>query len=215
MESTSERYLEESRERLLRSLETVVKNPRVLAAFRAVPRELFVPRELEAHAWEDRALPLTEGQTISQPTMIAMMLDALSPAPNHRVLEVGSGGGYAAALLGRLARTVHGVEIRPSLAALSVESLARAGVTNVTIHIGDGSRGLPEYAPFDSILVSAGARRVPERLLALLAPDGRIAIPVGNGGEQVLKIGHRSPSGTDIHWRSGVHCIFVPLVGES
>src|SRR5215831_3662021 len=108
MESTSERYLEESRERLLRSLETVVKNPRVLAAFRAVPRELFVPRELEAHTWEDRALPLVEGQTISQPTMIAMMLDALLPEPSHRALEVGSGCGYAAALLGRLARAVHG-----------------------------------------------------------------------------------------------------------
>jgi protein-L-isoaspartate(D-aspartate) O-methyltransferase len=215
MESTPERYLEESRERLLRSLERVVVNPRVIAAFRAVPRQLFVPPGLETHAWEDRALPLVEGQTISQPTMIAMMLDALSPDPNHRVLEVGSGCGYAAALLGFLSSEVHGVEIRPNLASMAVECLERAGVRNVTIHVGDGSRGLPEFAPYDSILVSAGANRIPEPLVAQIAPGGRIAIPVGDGGEQVLEIGHRPRSGGDVEWRSSIHCVFVPLVDET
>src|SRR5947208_3204811 len=123
MEPGSERYLEERRLRLLTSLETVVKNRRVLDAFREVPRELFVPRDLAALAWDDRALPLADGQTISQPTMIAMMLMALEPEPHHKALEIGSGCGYAAALLAHLVREVHGVEIRPALARMATECL--------------------------------------------------------------------------------------------
>jgi len=213
MDPASETYLEEQRERLIRALSRVVSNPRILDAFRSVPRHLFVPAGLEAHAWEDRALPLAEGQTISQPTMIAMMLDALEPETGQRALEIGSGCGYAAALLSHLVGEVHGVEIRPTLAAMAKEFLARARVHNVFIHVADGSRGLLEHAPYDCILVSAGATRVPRPLVDQLAPGGRIAIPVGNGGEQVLKIGVRARVGKDIEWTTGVHCIFVPLLG--
>jgi len=213
MDPASETYLEERRDRLLRSLSRVVSDPRILDAFRSVPRHLFVPAGLEAHAWEDRALPLAEGQTISQPTMIAMMLDALEPQRGERALEIGSGCGYAAALLSHLVGAVHGVEIRPTLAAMAKESLARAGVANVFIHVADGSRGLPEHSPYDCILVSAGAVRVPPALVDQLAPGGRIAIPVGNGGEQVLRIGVRPRGGGEVEWTSGVNCIFVPLLG--
>lgn len=213
MNPTPERYLEESHERLIASLERVVSDRRILDAFRRVPRTAFVPRGLEAHAWEDRALPLAEGQTISQPTMIAIMLDALSPEPHHRALEVGAGCGYAAALLGCLTREVYGVEIRPTLAAMANESLARAGVDNVTIVVGDGTRGLPEHAPYDSIMVSAGATRIPDALVDQLAPGGRIVIPIGDGADQVLEIGQRPSKGGDVKWKSSVHCVFVPLVG--
>jgi protein-L-isoaspartate(D-aspartate) O-methyltransferase len=213
MDPASETYLEERRERLLASLARVVSNPRILDAFRSVPRHLFVPAGLEAHAWDDRALPLAEGQTISQPTMIAMMLDALEPEAGQRALEVGSGCGYAAALLSRVVREVHGVEIRPTLAKMAIESLARAAVTNVTIHVANGSLGLPEHAPYDCILVSAGAVRVPRPLVDQLSPGGRIAIPVGDGGEQVLKIGTRPRTGGEVEWTSNVNCIFVPLLG--
>jgi protein-L-isoaspartate(D-aspartate) O-methyltransferase len=215
MDPASETYLEEQRERLLRSLARVVSNPRILEAFQSVPRHLFVPAGLHAHAWEDRALPLSEGQTISQPTMIALMLDALEPEPGQRALEIGSGCGYAAALLAHLVGEVHGVEIRPTLAAMANEFLARAGVRNVFIHIGDGSAGLPEHAPYDCILVSAAATRVPRPLVEQLAPGGRIAIPVGDGGEQVLRVGFRPKTGGDVEWTTGVHCIFVPLLGSN
>lgn len=213
MNPASEPYLEERRNRLIHVLAGVVSDPRILDAFRTVPRHVFVAQGLEARAWEDRALPLADGQTISQPSMIAMMLDALAPKPHHRALEVGSGCGYAAALLAALVREVHGIEIRPALAELSVECLERAGIRNVTIHVGDGSKGLPEHAPFDCILVSAGASHVPEALVGQLAPGGRIAIPIGDGEDQVLKVGRRPEDGGAVKWTSGVHCIFVPLVG--
>jgi len=213
MDPASETYLEERRDRLLRSLSRVVSNPRILDAFRSVPRHLFVPAGLEAHAWEDRALPLIEGQTISQPTMIAMMLDALEPEPGRRALEIGSGCGYAAALLSHLVGEVHGIEIRPALAAVARECLARAGIKNVFIHVADGTRGLPEYSPYDCILVSAAATRVPRPLVEQLSPGGRIAIPVGDGGEQVLRVGVRPRTGGDVEWTTGVNCIFVPLLG--
>lgn len=213
MDPTAETYLEERRERLLSSLAKVVSDPRILDAFRTVPRPLFVPAGLIAHAWDDRALPLAEGQTISQPTMIAIMLDALEPKAGDRALEVGSGCGYAAALLSRLVAEVHGIEIRPTLAAMATDSLARAGMQNVGIHVGDGSLGLPEHAPYDCILVSAGATRVPRPLVDQLAPGGRIAIPVGNDGDQLLKIGFRPRTGGEVEWTTGVHCIFVPLLG--
>jgi len=213
MSPESEPYLEERRDRLVRVLETVVSNPRIPGAFRAVPRHLFVPPALEGRAWDDRALPLAEGQTISQPSMIALMLDALAPEPNHRALEIGSGCGYAAALLGELVREVHGVELRPALVEMSKQCLARAGVRNVHVHLGDGSKGLPEHSPYDSILVSAGASHVPAALVRQLSPGGRIAIPVGDGEDQVLKVGRRPPDGGAVEWTTGVHCIFVPLVG--
>jgi len=213
MDPEFETYLEERKNRLLAWLRTVVSDERIVDAFRKVPRTVFVPRAFAAEAWTDRALPLGEGQTISQPSMIAMMLDALAPEPDDRALEIGAGCGYAAALLANLVREVHGVEIRPTLAEMAKECLARAGVSNVTIHLGDGSRGLPEHAPYDCILVSAGATRIPEPIVLELAPGGRIAIPVGDDEDQLLKVGRRPLDGGDVVWTTSVHCIFVPLLG--
>jgi protein-L-isoaspartate(D-aspartate) O-methyltransferase len=193
-------------------LDLVVSDPRVLDAFRAVPRELFVPEPERVHAYEDRALPLVEDQTISQPSMIALMLEELAVEPTHRVLEIGAGCGYAAALLARLAREVYGVEIRPTLAAMARASLARAGIDNAHIIVGDGSLGFEPAAPYDRILVSAGATRVPAPLIEQLTPGGRIAIPVGDESGQTLRIGRKGTNGTHVEWKDGVACVFVPLV---
>lgn len=188
-----------------------VRDARVLEAFAAVPREPFVPLEQRSHSYEDRALPIGEGQTISQPTMIALMLDALDCRAEHRALEVGAGCGYAAALLGRLVAQVDAVELIPALAERARTTLAALGVTNVAVHIGDGSRGLPSRAPFDRILVSAGAEEMPPELLAQLAPRGRIAIPVVAGDGHLLKIGEKDDHGR-VHFHDSVTCAFVPLV---
>jgi protein-L-isoaspartate(D-aspartate) O-methyltransferase len=190
---------------------TGIDNPQILAAFAAVPRHRFVsPTQVEA-AYDDRALPIPEAQTISQPSMIAIMLDALGLRPDQRVLEVGGGCGYAAALLGQLTREVYAIEIRPPLAALATATLAALGIDNVHVQVGDGRRGLPEHAPYDRILVSAGADLVPQALLQQLAAGGRIAIPVGGEWGQTLMIGDKDVQG-GVHWRHDIPCVFVPLV---
>jgi protein-L-isoaspartate(D-aspartate) O-methyltransferase len=201
------------RERMVRRIcsTTHIDDPRILAAFLSVPRELFVPDAQRKSAHEDRALPLVEMQTISQPSMIAIMLRALDCRPDDRVLEVGAGSGYAAALLGNLAAEVDAIEIRPALAARARQTLAAIGADNVRIHVADGSHGLPERAPFDRILVSAGARSVPRALLDQLAEGGRIAIPVGNADAQTLLVGEREASG-EVQWTESIACMFVPLI---
>jgi protein-L-isoaspartate(D-aspartate) O-methyltransferase len=173
---------------------------------------LFVPEALRGRAYEDRALPLIEDQTISQPSMIAIMLEALRPEPNDRALEIGAGSGDAAAVLSQLVREVHAVEIRSALADMARAAIVRAGIDNVFIYEGDGSLGLAEKAPFDRILVSAGASRIPTALVEQLVPGGRIAIPVGTDEGQVLRIGRRGMSGPTVEWEQSVPCIFVPLV---
>lgn len=208
-------YLESSREKLLRDLSRTFASPAIVEAFAAVPRHVFVPRDDESLSYEDRALPLAHEQTISQPSMIALMLKQLAPKPTDRALEIGAGCGYAAALLARLVKSVDAVEIRPQLAAMARACLARAHVEGVTIHEGDGSLGLPALAPFDCILVSAGATRIPEALVEELAPGGRIAIPVGDGAEQVLNVGTKSEDGTRVDWLRSMPCIFVPLVSDA
>lgn len=207
-------YLESSRERLLRDLAKVVASRRIVQAFAAVPRHTFVPSHLSSMAYEDRALPLSHEQTISQPSMLAFMFAQLDPAPGDRALEIGAGCGYAAALLSQLVSHVDTVEIRPPLVAMARSCLSRAGMDRVTVHQGDGSQGLPELAPFDCILVSAGAETIPEALVEQLAPGGRIAIPVGaHDGGQVLCVGRKSDDGDHVHWVRSVPCLFVPLVG--
>jgi protein-L-isoaspartate(D-aspartate) O-methyltransferase len=186
-------------------------SPPVLEAFRRVPRHRFVPDTRSGQAYEDRALPLAEGQTISQPSMIAIMLEALALEPYHRVLEVGAGSGYAAALLSVLAGEVDAIEIRPALAADARRTLSEIGVRNVHVRVGDGRRGLPERAPFDRILVSAGAGSVPPALVNQLATGGRIAIPIGSEWGQTLMIGEKDARG-DTTWKENVGCAFVPLV---
>jgi protein-L-isoaspartate(D-aspartate) O-methyltransferase len=153
-------------------------------------------------------------QTISQPSMIAIMLQALDLDPRDHVLEVGAGSGYAAALLSRLAARVDAIEIRPALAARARHTLSLLSVGNVHVHVGDGSAGLPERAPFDKILVSAGAVRIPTALVEQLAPGGRIAIPVGNADAQTLLVGERSVSG-EVTWEQSIPCMFVPLVEQA
>ncbi len=193
---------------------TGIDDPRILDAFRRVPRHAFVPPHLREHAHEDRALSIGLGQTISQPSMIALMLKALDCAPEHRVLEVGAGSGYAAALLGELAAEVHAIEVLPELAERARATLRSLGVENVTVYTGNGAFGLPQLAPFDRILVSAGAEHVPPALLAELAVGGRIAIPVGGKFEQELLIGTRRTA-TDVDWERSTPCVFVPLVGNA
>lgn len=154
---------------------------KVLAAMKAVPRHEFVPESLRDVAYTDRPLPIPEGQTISQPFIVALMTDLLEIGPDDTVLEVGTGSGYQAAVLARLARTVYSIEIVPELAESADTRLRRLGIDNVNVRAGDGYKGWPAAAPFDGIIVTAGAEEVPPPLLEQLAPGGRMVIPVGRG----------------------------------
>ncbi|HEX6766737.1 MAG TPA: protein-L-isoaspartate(D-aspartate) O-methyltransferase [Polyangiaceae bacterium] len=203
----------EERERLTRHVawNTGVENERILDAFRSVPRHKFVRGVDAERAYDDRALPIGEDQTISQPSMIALMLDALDPKPTDRALEVGAGSGYAAALLGTLVERVDAVEIRPELADRARATLASLEVPNVRVHRMSGERGFRDAAPFDVVLVSAGAKSVPPALVEELATGGRIAIPVGDENGQELLVGTRDASGA-VSWERRTACMFVPLV---
>jgi protein-L-isoaspartate(D-aspartate) O-methyltransferase len=189
-----------------------VTHPGVLAALRTVPRELFVPAHLADTAYDDRALPIGSGQTISQPYMVAVMTQALNLTPSSRVLEVGTGSGYQAAVLSHLAGQVTTMERRPELAEEARTRLAELGCANVTVIVGDGTAGYAEGAPYDAILVTAGAPEVPEPLTAQLADGGRLVIPVGTAREQDLITIERR--GDRLTQTSGERCIFVPLVGR-
>jgi len=189
-----------------------IRNPRVLAAFRDVPREAFVEPGLEEFAYLDGALPIGEGQTISQPYIVALAVEALDVKPTDRVLEVGAGSGYAAAILSRLAARVYAIERHASLARQAEERLRRLGYDNVEVRTGDGRKGWPEAAPFDAILVSAGGEVLPLPLLEQLAPGGRLVMPVGNAREQnLLKVTKRPDGRYEVEDLGPVR--FVPLVG--
>ena len=189
-----------------------VSDARVLAAMRAVPRERFVPAHLAGAAYDDRALPIGSDQTISQPYMVAVMTEALGLTPGSRVLEVGTGSGYQAAVLSHLAGEVITIERRPELATEASARLASLGCANVRVIIGDGTQGHPEGAPYDAVLVTAGAPQVPQPLTDQLADGGRLVIPVGSPREQGLVIIERRD--TELVQRSGEACVFVPLVGR-
>jgi len=193
---------------------TQITDTRILLAFAAVPRHEFLAESQRAVAYEDRALNLDDGQTVSQPSMIAIMLQELACEPTHRALEVGAGSGYAAAVLGRLVREVYGLEVRPALAERARRTLARVGIGNVQVLDGDGRRGLPEQAPFDRILVSAAASAVPEALVEQLAKGGRLAMPVGDSHGQTLVIAEKTQE-NEVIWTRTVPCVFVPLIGGS
>ena len=188
-----------------------IRDERVLAALATVPRELFVPEQLRRHAYADRALPIGSGQTISQPFMVATMLEALG-LEGGRVLEVGTGSGYQAALLAELADEVITIERVPELAEEARQTLERAGYGRVDVRVGDGTLGVPERAPFDGIVVAAAAPAVPDTLYGQLAPGGRIVVPVGTRRDQWLEIVERSPDGP-LRSRT-VPCRFVPLLGS-
>ncbi|HEY4752221.1 MAG TPA: protein-L-isoaspartate(D-aspartate) O-methyltransferase [Candidatus Limnocylindrales bacterium] len=187
-----------------------ISDARVLAAFREVPREAFVEPGLAAHAYDDRPLPIGEGQTISQPFVVALMVEVLSIAPGGRVLEVGAGSGYAAAILGQLATRVVAVERHPALADAARARLARLGYTNIEVHDADGMGGWPEAAPYDAILVSAAASSVPSALVSQLAARGRLAMPVGGPHRQDLLLLAPAPDGRLTERRLG-QLSFVPL----
>jgi protein-L-isoaspartate(D-aspartate) O-methyltransferase len=189
-----------------------IRDERVLAAMERVPRELFVLPELRDRAYEDAALPIGAGQTISQPYMVARICEALALTGSERVLDVGTGSGYQAAILGELAAEVDTIERIPELAELARENLAAAGSERVRVHVGDGTQGLPELAPFNAIAVAAAAPSLPQRLYEQLVPQGRMVIPVGKRRVQRLELVVRSPEGPAVV--RSVPCRFVPLVGE-
>ena len=189
-----------------------VVDERVLAAMGRVPRELFVPEKLRERAYDDAALPIGEGQTISQPYMVARICEALALSGNEHVLDVGTGSGYQAAVLAELSKEVDTSERIPELAERARASLAAAGYGGVGVHVGDGSRGLPDRAPFDAIAVAAAAPELPPTLYDQLEPRGRLVVPIGRRGVQRLEVIVRSPQGPAI--LRSVPCRFVPLLGE-
>ena len=188
--------------------------PRVLAAMRRVPRELFVPEANRALAFGDHPLPIGHHQTISQPFIVAFMTDLLDVRPDHRVLEVGTGCGYQAAVLAELAQRVETIEVVPELARRARATLLDLGYRNIVVHEGDGHAGLPDLAPFDRIIVTAAPAAVPPALLEQLAPNGRLVIPVGAHFDQHLSIIDKDEAGR-LHERRTIGVAFVPLTGGS
>jgi len=190
-----------------------IGDERVLNAMGRVPRELFVSEELRGRAYDDAALPIGEGQTISQPYMVAFICQTLALGGAERVLDVGAGSGYQAAVLAELASEVHAIERLPELAELARANLGAAGYAErVEVHTGDGTLGDPEHAPFAAIAVAAAAPEPPPSLYEQLEPNGRLVLPVGSKRGQELQLVVRSPEGPAvIH---SVPCRFVPLVGE-
>ncbi len=189
-----------------------VRDGRVLTAMARVPRELFVPEEERDYAYADAALPIGEGQTISQPYMVARICESLALTGRERVLDVGTGSGYQAAVLAELAAEVHTIERIARLAERARESLAAAGYERVQVHVGDGTLGLPEHAPFAAIAVAAAAPEIPPSLYDQLEPTGRLVLPVGRRFGQELQVVVKSPEGPAV--LHSVPCRFVPLVGK-
>jgi protein-L-isoaspartate(D-aspartate) O-methyltransferase len=190
-----------------------VRDPAVLDAMRTIPREAFLPAELAEFAYHDAPLPIEKGQTISQPYIVALMTEALQLRPSDRVLEIGTGSGYAAAVLGSIARAVYTVERHEELARLASQRLREIGLDNVRVHHGDGTLGWPEHAPFDAIIVTAGGPKIPEALREQLAVGGRLVIPVGEEKDlQTLLRVTRAPDGTFVEEDLG-GVRFVPLIG--
>ena len=189
-----------------------IADPRVLDAMRRVPRELFVPEETRADAYFDGALPIAAGQTISQPYVVAHMTEVLRLGGQEKVLEIGTGSGYQTAVLSLLAAEVYTVERIASLARQAQETLARFGASNVRFHLGDGSLGWPEHAPYDAILVTCAAPAVPRPLVQQLADGGRLVVPVGSRGYQDLVLVRKN--GQEAREERLSPVAFVPLIGE-
>lgn len=190
----------------------VVKDRRILEAIRRVPREEFVPPEWASVAYQDTPLPIGEGQTISQPSLVAQMTVALDPQPTDKVLEIGTGSGYQAAILAQLVDKVYTVERLESLAKRAKWVLKKLGYDNVYLRVGDGSKGWPEHAPFDGIIVTAAAPQVPPPLVDQLAEGGRLVVPVGARWVQELVLGVKK--GGKLLTQKTIPVRFVPLVGK-
>jgi protein-L-isoaspartate(D-aspartate) O-methyltransferase len=189
-----------------------IHDRRVLDAMRRVPRHLFVERDSQAGAYADCALPIGEGQTISQPFMVAVMTQALAVPPTGRVLEIGTGSGYQAAVLAQIAREVISIERRPGLAEIARQRLASLGYDNVRVVVADGSMGYLEASPYDGIIVTAGSPQIPTSLRHQLADGARLVVPVGSSFHQdVIVVERRAQKFQETR---GDGCVFVPLVGE-
>jgi protein-L-isoaspartate(D-aspartate) O-methyltransferase len=204
--------LEQAREHLFRHLDREIVDRRVVQAMKRVPREAFVSPQLAYAAYDDRPLAIGFGQTISQPFIVAMMVQALGLRGNEKVLELGTGSGYVAAILAGLARKVVTVECIPELAESARRLLDRLGYANIEVHVAGSGLGRPEAAPYDAIIVSAGAPSVPDALLEQLSLNGRLVIPVGSRWQQELLKVTKSRRGNNIENLGG--CYFVPLIGE-
>ncbi len=190
-----------------------IKDARVISAFLEVPRHKFVEEYLKYKAYEDYPLSIGFGQTISQPYMVALMTQALMPASDHKVLEIGTGSGYQAAILSRLCRTVHSIERISALASRARKTHDELGYFNIHIRIGDGTIGLAKESPFDGIVVTAGAPYVPEALIAQLGEGGKLIIPVGDQNLQDLRRITKTKDGVTEESLGG--CRFVKLIGKS
>ncbi|HEX9690146.1 MAG TPA: protein-L-isoaspartate(D-aspartate) O-methyltransferase [Thermoanaerobaculia bacterium] len=189
-----------------------VDDPRVLSAMREVPRHRFVPEPLRAKAYGNHSLPIGHGQTISQPSVVGLMTQRLGVQPGQKVLEIGTGSGYQAAVLSRIARTVYSLERIDELARAAAQTLAELGYQNVSVKAFDGTYGYPGAAPYDRILVTAGTHEIPETLLAQLAMGGRLVAPVGPPDRQRIRVVRRRK--TDFAREDGEEVVFVPLIGR-
>ena len=205
---------QEEREKMVRQqiIRRGIVDARLLAVMEKLPRHRFVPAANREEAYEDSALPIAVGQTISQPYIVALMTSLLELQGEETVLEVGTGSGYQAAVLAGLAHTVHTVERHPSLAAQAEAVLDELGISNVHIHIGDGSLGWPEAAPYQAIIVTAAAPQVAAPLLGQLADGGRLVVPAGGRSRQVLERWRKN--GDDFQREEILPVAFVPLIGE-
>jgi len=188
-----------------------VKDTRVLEAMRTVPRHLFVPTEVRGQAYADHPLPIGEGQTISQPYIVGLMSELLAVGPGAKVLEIGTGSGYQAAVLAAMGCEVYTIEIRAALAQQAEERLRRLGITGVHVRVGDGYQGWPKAAPFSGIIVTAAPDRIPEPLLEQLAPGASLVIPVGSFYQQLKVITRTEQGFTE---RDVIPVRFVPMTGE-
>jgi len=189
-----------------------IVDERVLSAMSRVPRHLFAPESYRAQAYEDHPLPIAEGQTISQPYIVALMLEALALSPTDKVLEIGTGSGYVAALLAEMVSQVVSIERHALLADSAQVLLSDLGYRNVRVVVGDGSRGFPESAPYDAILVSAAAPELPNELVDQLADSGRMIVPVGSNEAQQLQFVYKDDGQIKTSLRE--LCRFVPLISE-
>jgi protein-L-isoaspartate(D-aspartate) O-methyltransferase len=190
-----------------------IKDQRVLNTFLEVPRHKFVEEYLKYKAYDDYPLSIGYGQTISQPYMVALMTEAINPQPEERIFEIGTGSGYQAAILSRLCSAVYTIERISALASRARKTLDDLGYFNVHIRVGDGTMGLPQDAPYDGIIVTAGAPHVPEALIGQLKEDGRLIIPVGDEGIQELRRIIRTKDGVKEESLGG--CRFVKLIGKN
>ena len=190
-------------------------DPRVMQAMAEVPRDAFVPGEMQGEAYANRPLPIGHGQTISQPYIVALMTDLIAPRPHHRVLEIGTGSGYQTAILSLLCDTVYSIDLVPPLRAAAAARLARLGYRNIVTRTANGYQGWPEYAPYDGIIVTAAAAYIPQPLVDQLRPGGRMAIPVGEPfGLQDLVLVEKDQRG-DVAIRTILGVAFVPMIDRS